>query len=270
MISITVVIKGLCLWLTAGATTDGLPGIVPDFSKAVPPHYATLTVGEGQIVGTGCPNGFVHTAGGCSFTLNRAGLPGGVEVSFIGDEPSGMPDSTYVVSALPKIVAGTPLVLKPQYTPGVGADIAAQVVIDQGVARSMWSTSCSMSGADCPRFIIWTVTSANGHMKLALSNLLPEGKAPIVVELKPGALVTLDNSPHTAALKKKTARRGRHAHTETGDGKDWCLYFKMFEGDPPCLRPAPPECPLCVTDERKPPDTQGDYHTIACSNSTYP
>lgn len=278
--SVTILIKGLCLWLTTASTIaqmGGLPGIIPDFSNATPVHAASISVLKADVVGNQCPAGFTERDGTCSFGLNGKGLAGGVivQVNRDGEEQPVSMDPLCVLCAVPPIQHLTALELKPEYSLPGGSAIAAQVVIDQGSAHSTWEGSCNAT--NCARFVAWTLDSATGSVSLTLSNL--QSGTPIEVPLQANAVVTIENSPFVVGPLKKAktnirkSRAHAHAHAATLVEKDWCLYFQMFAGDPPCpgTPQAPPPCPECGAGSRRDAKRLSmTFQTIACSNSTYP
>jgi hypothetical protein len=286
MNSITVVIQGLCLWLTTAATIEqlgGLPGIVPDFSTATPAHVAVLVIPKTAIVGDLCPARFSASGSDCLFALNGAGLAGGVRIGFASDEQIKIPSPECAFCALPRIQHTKPFTLKPEYTPFSGANIAAQLIIDKGMVRSTWSSACSSKVGDCPRFVEWTLSSTTGNVRLVLSNL--RSGTSVEADLKNGAAILVSNDPGmliTSVEKRASMRAQTHL---LGSAADWCLYFGMFAGDPACpgKPPIPPPCGSCITatsaKRKAPAKARGSraqtrvttmFQTVACSSSGYP
>lgn len=288
MNSITVVIQGLCLWLTTAGTIEelgGLPGIVPDFSTAIPPHVAVLVIPKNGIAGNRCPAQFVASGSDCLFPLNGAGLAGGVRIGFASDEQGGIPSPECALCAIPRIQHTTPFTLKPEYTPLSGTGIAAQLIIDKGAVRSALRSGCSSTTGDCPRFVEWTLSSTRGNVRLVLSNLRL-GK-PVEADLKNGTTVLVSNEQGVPMATGKNSDAGKVQAHLLDSAEDWCLYFGMFAGDPACpgKPPIPPPCASCPTATNARSKaiararTRGAkpkspvtilIQTVACSSSGYP
>ncbi|MEO8378246.1 MAG: hypothetical protein ABI779_01160 [Acidobacteriota bacterium] len=311
MNTVTVVIKGLCLWLTTASIIEqmgGLPAIIPDFSASTPAHVAMVVVAKTGFVGEECPEEFTEEEGNCIFNLNGAGFAGGVKISFDSDQELGAPDAECALCAVPPIQHSVPFTLKSEYSLPSGADLAAQLVMDRGSARSTWSEECASTTGDCPRFVEWTVSATEGYVQLVLSNLQTE--TPIEASLKNGANVLVSNetaamnaAAHTASAttSKPPARTGRRTRSLLTTAEDWCLYFGLFTGGPTCPGepPIPSPCGSCARAAKSRSgtttvtgrNTKGKapakatkkapasgtskkivsyIQTIACSNSQYP
>lgn len=243
MSSVTMVVEGLCLWLTGGSA--GVRAIIPDFAMAVPAHVATISVPpeNGQ-----CPAAFRLTDGVCEFPLNGMGNDGGVQITL--ESESTVSSALHAtLCQIPHIQHDVPLTLRSVYAPPNGSKIAAQMLVTTGRLVGLATAECP----NCPRSTQYTL-SADPAVSLRLSNL--RFREPVVVPLRGGAQVTISNKRAVAPVENDTA--------------DWCLYFTMFEevgcpGTPPV-----PVCPPTATRPALPHVHPYRFETIACSNSQYP
>lgn len=274
MSTATIVVKGLCLWLTA---SGGAQGIIPDFAAAVPSHIAIISLARDQTVEGTCPPLFHEAGASCLFTVNGMGLDGGVQIELSTDPlVPGPPDIN--LCEIPHIQHQLPLTLRPVYAPPSGARIAAQLRVARGklTGRITAQEGC----VDCARLAEYSLT-APSEISLRLSNL--RFREPITVRLRDNAQILVRNERPDP-------------FTPVDEVADWCLYFTMFEEAGCPGAPLPPECPTGTataesttsrqatrqttrqatrqstrrTTQHAHADGQYTFETIACSNSQYP
>lgn len=269
---------GLALWLVSTSTT----GVVDDYRVLLPnfaaqQHTARITVRPDQVVGGACPAPFA----GCSLVLNGAGMPGGVhiEVAPIIVQEASLSGSLCLV---PKL-QGPQLSLRPEYTPPHGSGLAARLQVHHGVVEGEM-TQCGNADDNCPRYSTWTISGSTTGATLTLSNLAPAGTS-VTMVLKPGAVVSIENSPPSVWNASHVMDDAVRLYKLTD--QDWCLYYKMFEnascdGFPPVPRctakaSAPAKRKASRTARRRTPRGRATsaavpmmIDTIACSNSQYP
>lgn len=254
MSTVTVIIEGLCLWLTGGS--GAVPVVVPDYLNAVPAHQAVLTVVKG--FGDECPSPFTRDANepaACVFPLNKVGYTGGVKIELVGDAPPSVKSD---LCLLPRIQHTVPLTLLRDYETDGGAKLAAQMLVSQGELTAFLQAGCENEPDKCPRSVRWNFTTTSGGVTLRLRNLREGGT--VSLPLLSNAVLTVSNR-----------RTKRPAPAET-DLADWCLYFGMFE-NVGC--PGVPPAPVCELPPGRAaaPHTRHftyRFETIACSNSQYP
>jgi len=275
MSTVTIVVKGLCLWLTA---SGGAQGIIPDFAAAVPSHIAIISVAKDQTVEGTCPPLFHEAGASCLFTINGMGLDGGVQIELSTDPlVPGPPDIS--LCEIPHIQHQFPLTLRPGYAPPSGARIAAQLRVARG--KLTGRTSGQEGCVDCARVADYSLT-APSEISLRLSNL--RFREPITVRLRDNAQILVSNERPDP-------------FTPIDEVADWCLYFTMFEEAGCPGAPSPPECAtdtataqqsMTSRQTTRQPTRQGTrqstrsttqhthnqsqytFETIACSNSQYP
>lgn len=264
MTEVHVLFHGLVLWLMA--TSPGYPVVVPDFSDAPTPHVASIAIDPSDVVGGTCPPLFTLADGLCRLGLTNISNAGGVGI----EVDSGLPSPSIAQASMCEVpkLRGTLLVLKPEYTPPSGSGLAAHLTVTEGTVLGS-TTSCT-NAPDCPRFTRWKLTSGTSPT-LRLSNLNVQGLSSMTISIKPTAVVYIQNHPSSQALPALRARTEMRAEQKLTD-LDWCLYYAMFVGNPPCQPPTVPECSTATATAAKRKKVAGAVmiDTIACSNSQYP
>ena len=248
--TVEVLFQGLVLWWMAA---PGPYVVIPDFTASPIPHEAALGIRSSEYAGGNCPAGFTSEEDDlCTLSLIGAKKPGGVSMKFAA--ASRLAVSRQAGCPIPKLQdAGTPLVLRPEFTPPAGGRNAGWVQFEGGTLTPR--SSCG--NGDCPRSVKWT--SDGQEVTLTLGNLSDRNE-PLVIPLPADAVVQVVNNRST----------GSHHRRSANDDIDWCLYFLMVTNaaavDIPC--PGKPAIPQCETTPTT--SSNGHWETIACSNSQYP
>lgn len=257
-------------WLTA----PGPFALIPDLSTNEFAHDATITAKPEAFVGGRCPQGFTTDAeGNCTFALNGAGATGGVTISFVPKSSRPVPASSFCM--VPKLQRKTTLSLRAEYTPPLGANNAAWMVVEGGTAVSGMLECGTAVPGDCPRFVRWSVPASETEpVELVLANRA-DGAAPIHAHVKAGAQLSIHNSPRAQHAEHRAA-----VARPLTNSLDWCAYFQMVKRPgPPLPCPGAPPIPLpCAPSAIDPSHGDGThrrarpwlFQTIACSNSQYP
>lgn len=251
--TVEVWFHGLVLWWL---TAPGPYAVVPDFTAATNAHHATLRIVSLQYEGGNCPTGFTGD-GSCTISLTQARKPGGVSMKFAAGASRMVSREPFC--PIPKLQdAGTPLVLRPEFTPPAGDRNAGWVQFEGGTL-----TPYSPCGNDdCARSVFWTPDAQ--EITLTLGNLSNRDE-PLVIPLPADSIVTVSNERPERSDGRRANADEEHHHAAAV--ADWCLYFQMVTNDAATAISCPgrPEVPICPGMR-----CNGAETTIACSNSQYP